>query len=70
MNAALEARLNELETKFSFQEQHISDLNDVIAAQSQALSDLERKLELLARRSDNATGAAGLAGDEPPPPHY
>ena len=64
----IELRLADLETKFSFQEQLLSDLNEVVTRQSHLISELERKLELLSRR-ESGTGA-GDPSKEPPPPHY
>lgn len=68
MTDSIEGRLADLETKLSFQEQLLSDLNDVVAGQNRAMADLERQMQLLARRAPEPEG--GEPGDEPPPPHY
>ncbi|MEM6710553.1 MAG: SlyX family protein [Pseudomonadota bacterium] len=64
----VEDRLTDLETKLSFQEQLVSDLNDVITQQSKALAELERKVALLPRAPSDA--GDGDPREEPPPPHY
>lgn len=71
MTDNVNARLADLESQLSFQEQLLSDLNDVVTSQNKAISDLERQVQLLVRRilSDGG-GAPEMAADEAPPPHY
>ncbi|MCR9276857.1 MAG: SlyX family protein [Pseudomonadaceae bacterium] len=71
MTTDVDARLAELESQLSFQEQLLSDLNDVVTKQDKTISDLEQQLQLLVKRI-LAEGGGGpeMAADEPPPPHY
>ena len=71
MGEEFEARLNELETRLAFQDDTIQALNDVVTQQDQALQQLQRAVELLARRqADLAASIPGGAEDDQPPPHY
>jgi SlyX protein len=67
----MEARLTELESRLSFQEHTLQELNDIIAAQQQELGVLRLALQELDRRLRALTPqpVAGLE-DETPPPHY
>jgi len=66
-----EQRLDELETKFSYQDHLISQLNEVIIAHQQQLDqqaeELTRLRLLLADAQNIATGHDAV---ESPPPHY
>ncbi len=71
MTDDVDARLATLESQLSFQEQLLSDLNDVVTNQDKTISDLERQVQLLVRRIlAEGGGAPEMATDEPPPPHY
>ncbi len=67
-------RLDELEMKASFQEELLSQLNDVVTQQSLRLTTLERQIGLLlerANKTDDEDGrVSGNPLDEPPRPHY
>ncbi|HKN78436.1 MAG TPA: SlyX family protein [Lysobacter sp.] len=68
---ALEARLEELETRLAFQEHALSEMSDALA---DARRESERNAELVRRvmeelKSSRASFLADPA-DEPPPPHY
>lgn len=75
MNATLEQRVVELETRLSFQEHTLGELSDALAA---ARDEGTRNALLLHRalddlrqlRSAMATDLSGDPGSEPPPPHY
>lgn len=67
----MEQRLIDLETRVSFQEHTLQELNDVVARQQQELSamalvlkDLDRRLRALSPQ------ATGDRSEETPPPHY
>lgn len=65
------ARLNELETRISFQEETLQQLNDVITRQERTLQKLER--EITSMRAQMKVIAPSLIADadqETPPPHY
>lgn len=64
-------RFNDLETRFAFQEQAISELSDALA---EARSEAARNQELLQRALEDMKQLRSLLysdpGSEPPPPHY
>lgn len=70
----MQDRIIELETKFSFQEETLLELNEVIIRQQRQLDNMELKMnrlteqleELMAQRPDGGTSAPV---DEKPP-HY
>ena len=64
-----EQRLIELETRLSYQEATLRDLNDVITRQQQQIDRLEQLCRLLAERSARQEIAKGTPEDEVPP-HY
>lgn len=71
MDATLEARVVELETRLAFQEQAVAELSDALA---EARIELSRNDALLRRALDelraSRPGVTGDPADEPPPPHY
>lgn len=71
MDATLEQRLIELETRLSFQEQALAELSEALAA---SRKEAARTAELLERVMDELRQPRGdLYPDpasEPPPPHY
>lgn len=67
----MEERLIELESRLSFQEHTLQELNDIVVAQQQELAALRLALQELDRRL-RALTPPPLAGaeEETPPPHY
>ncbi len=67
----MEERLIELESRVSFQEHTLQELNDILAAQQQELGALRLAVQELDRRL-RALTPQPLAGaeEETPPPHY
>ena len=70
MNA--EQRIEELETRVSFQERALNELSDAFA---DARTEIARHATVLARvveelKSSRGSGVTVDAADEPPPPHY
>jgi SlyX protein len=66
-----EDRLAELETRVSFQERLLTELNDQLAGQSQQLEALKEAVRVLHERlQDVAPSQLADAADETPPPHY
>lgn len=64
-------RIIELETKLSYQEDTISQLNDVVCRQQNQLDEIDQKCELLFSSIRALTQKlAGEAGDVDKPPHY
>jgi len=67
----IESRLTELETKISYQDHLIGELNDVVTKQQQQIDKLEK--EVLRMRDHLKQGSdSGLArpDEESAPPHY
>ncbi len=68
-----EVRLEELETRLTFQDDLIDSLNDTIARQDRELLELARRLAALESKFDDLAAAGGLPGersDREVPPHY
>ncbi len=67
----MENRLIELETKISYQDHIIDELNDVVTRQQQQIDRLEKAMKSLNEHLKQA-GSSGLArpDEEVPPPHY
>ncbi|MBF8746445.1 MULTISPECIES: SlyX family protein [Pseudomonas] len=65
-------RIVELEMRQAFQDDTIQALNDVIAAQGEAIVRLQMQVSELIRRYEEVVGqyGAGEEGEEAPPPHY
>ena len=68
---ALPARIDELETRLSFQDHLLGELNEALVSQNQRIALLENQL---VRALDDLGKLRGLLladpGEEPPPPHY
>lgn len=65
-------RIEELETRLTFQEQALLELSDALA---EARSDIARHEAALLRvveelKSARGSGVSADPADEPPPPHY
>ncbi len=67
----MESRLTELETKISYQDHLIGELNDVVIRQQQQIDQLEKAVLRVSEHLKQA-GGSGLArpDEEVPPPHY
>ncbi|MDX8380538.1 MAG: SlyX family protein [Ghiorsea sp.] len=63
-------RLENLETKFSYQEHLIQELNDVIISQQKQIDVMENKLQQLSSFIQQNTGQQASNEPEAPPPHY
>lgn len=67
----LVARLDELETRFAFQEQALNDLSQVFADQQRRIDVLERTTRELREQLEVILPSLVVpAADETPPPHY
>lgn len=67
----MEERLIELETKISYQDHLIGELNDVVTRQQKQIDRLEKAMSRLHEQMKGG-GDSGLArpDEEAPPPHY
>ncbi|MEO0974571.1 MAG: SlyX family protein [Pseudomonadota bacterium] len=69
--AAIEARLERLESRQAFQDDAQNTLSDALAAHGQDILRLRQQLETLTQRLTSALEQGrGSEGPEPPPPHY
>jgi SlyX protein len=64
---ATDARLIALETKVSYQEKMIAELNEVIIDQNRTIADLQRRLTLV---EGQLQGESGREMPAERPPHY
>lgn len=66
-----EAHIIDLETRLTYQEAALQELNDVIVRQQKMLDRLDAQLEVLRQQLRAQTQFDVLpASQEPPPPHY
>lgn len=67
----MEERLIELETKISYQEHIIGELNEVVTEQQRQIDRMEKELKRIQTHLKGISGS-GLArpDEEAPPPHY
>jgi len=69
----MEERLIELETKFSYQEGLLSDLNDIVAKQQRQLDNLTTEMSGIKEQLQDAAergSAEGHDEQDEKPPHY
>lgn len=69
----MEERLIELETKFSYQEGLLSDLNDIVAKQQRQLDNLITEMSGIKEQLQDAAekgSAEGHDEQDEKPPHY
>lgn len=71
MSAALEARIEALETTVAFQDRAIEELNAALAEHFRQIEQLKRELSNLGAQLREVESHPALTpGREPPPPHY
>jgi len=63
-------QLIELQTQVAFQEDALSELDDVVAAQQRQIEQLTLLCERLGRQLEQVATSWGESGEETPPPHY
>ena len=67
----LEARITELETKISFNEYTIEQLNSEMPNQQIVIENLKREIRFLHGKLKDVVGSnVALPSEETPPPHY
>ncbi|MRI35336.1 hypothetical protein EOPP23_20465 [Endozoicomonas sp. OPT23] len=62
--------LIELQTQVAYQEDTVSQLNDVVTRQQQEIDLLRREMEQLKQQMISLSTAPEGGQDEAPPPHY
>lgn len=63
-------QLIELQTQVAFQEDALSELDDVVAAQQRQIEQLTLQCERLGRQLKQMASSWGEPGEDAPPPHY
>lgn len=70
----MQERLDDLEAKFSFQEDMLQQLNDIVIRQRQLTDELQRKITWLEEQVSallaDKDSARPVAADVERPPHY
>jgi len=67
----MEERIIELETKISYQDHLIGELNDVVTSQQKQIDRLEKQVRRMEQHLKGLTGSGlARADEEAPPPHY
>ncbi len=69
-DARTRERVEALETRIAHLDSVVDDLNTTITDQWRAIDRLTRTLAALDERIGEAESRSGLAGPQPPPPHY
>ena len=70
MNNDFEARIDNLEIKFSMQDDLLDSLNQVISRQQQQIDQLQLHLVQLAQQVRHLENARPLSAADEIPPHY
>jgi len=65
----MESRLQELETRITFQEEFLNKLDEALASQQQQLLSMQCQIELILEQL-KVHQRELLDTPEPPPPHY
>ena len=66
-----ENRLVEMETRLTYQDQLVEELNKLVYEQDKRIQKLEETCKQLSRQFTDLAGDAPVAeNDESPPPHY
>jgi len=66
----LEARVMELETRLTFQDDTIQALNDELVQQQRQVDRLQLQMAALLKRQEEMVGQFGVSEQDAPPPHY
>ena len=73
MDPVIESRLDELESRLTFQDDLIESLNEIIARQDHELGRLELRVKALGEKLNDFAESADMPGLSPGhevPPHY
>ena len=66
----LEDRINDLEIKFTFQEDLLAELNTIVTAQQFTIDSLVKEVKRLKENLEASALGAGATLDQEKPPHY
>ncbi|MBX9914369.1 MAG: SlyX family protein [Pseudomonadaceae bacterium] len=67
---SVDARINELECRLSFQDDTIQSLNDVVVSQQRQIDRLQLQFAALLKRQDEQQSQFSIDDQHTPPPHY
>lgn len=67
---SVDARINELECRLTFQDDTIQSLNDVVVSQQRQIDRLQLQIAALVKRQEEQQSQFGLEDNHAPPPHY
>lgn len=70
MSASLEDRMVELEHRLTFAERTVEELSVVAAEQARTIAGLDKKVDELIQRLQDAAVWEPPPQDDQPPPHY
>ena len=70
MGVRLDIRLEAVETKISYQEHLIQELNEVVISQQNQIDKLEKALQQLRSHINHTETGQTTPEQEAPPPHY
>ena len=65
----LEGRITDLEIKYSYQDDLVNELNQIVAKQAQVIKKLEKDLKEMATEANEKSSNPANSADEVPP-HY
>jgi SlyX protein len=68
--AALEQRVIDLESQLAFQEDTITELNRLVAKQSDELQRIQKHIMIVAERVQQIPESSGPSSADERPPHY
>lgn len=68
--SSIETQIEDLQVKFSFQENTIEALNKVVLRQQRNIDLLNEQVTLLRSRLDTLSTGENQQQDNEPPPHY
>ena len=67
----MENKIIDLQSKLAFQDETITELNEVITDQQNQLDQLREEIRLLGLRIASVAESSSVSEEkEPPPPHY
>jgi SlyX protein len=70
MTQTVDERMEALETKISYQEHMIQELNEVVISQQNQVDKLEKSLQVLQDQLQHREAGQSPPEQEAPPPHY
>lgn len=66
----MEKRIIDLEVKFSFQEDLLAELNEIVTKQQFTIDKLQREMQVIQSTMESGDGAENRSLKDDIPPHY